>query len=170
LSAAHQYARKHRLSFWQALWATRAGNVFTTHTPVAAGFDAFPSRLLRTYLPYVESDLTRNGTSLESLIGLGRVDPSNAEEAFNMAWLAQRGFRRLSGREPSARRIQPPYLSTAVPALARLRNPDCSRHERRPRATWDSAEADRIWTDACGRRTLAWHARGSWGEDHKDFR
>src|SRR5437868_11034504 len=73
IERAHQYARKHRLSFWQALWATRAGNVFTTHTPVAAGFDAFPARLLHAYLPFVEGDLTRNGTSLESLLALGRV-------------------------------------------------------------------------------------------------
>ena len=35
-------AARRGLGFWEALWATRAGNVFTTHTPVAAGFDRFP--------------------------------------------------------------------------------------------------------------------------------
>jgi starch phosphorylase len=155
IERAHQYARKHRLSFWQALWATRAGNVFTTHTPVAAGFDAFPSRLLRTYLPYVESDLTQNGTSLENLIGLGRVDPSNAEEAFNMTWLAQRGsaaclgVSRLHG-EFSRRIFQPlfPRWPACEIPIGHITN---GVHV----PTWDSAEADRIWTDACG--SERWH-------------
>jgi len=31
------------------LWATRGGNVFTTHTPVAAAFDTFPVPLLYKY-------------------------------------------------------------------------------------------------------------------------
>jgi len=33
-------------AFPVAWWATRAGTVFTTHTPVAAGFDAFPCELM----------------------------------------------------------------------------------------------------------------------------
>jgi glucan phosphorylase len=48
---ARSFAVRNKLTFWQALWATRAGNVFTTHTPVAAGFDAFPAGLLRKYVP-----------------------------------------------------------------------------------------------------------------------
>jgi starch phosphorylase len=37
----------HGTDFFTALWATtRAGNVFTTHTPVAAAFDTFPVPLL----------------------------------------------------------------------------------------------------------------------------
>ena len=35
-------------SFEVALTVTRAGNLFTTHTPVAAGFDRFPPELLGT--------------------------------------------------------------------------------------------------------------------------
>jgi glucan phosphorylase len=39
------------LSFPEALLATRTGNVFTTHTPVSAGFDAFPPSVIARYLP-----------------------------------------------------------------------------------------------------------------------
>ena len=39
-----------------ALTATRAGNLFTTHTPVAAGFDRFDPVLVRRYLePFIAS-------------------------------------------------------------------------------------------------------------------
>ncbi|HLY06554.1 MAG TPA: alpha-glucan family phosphorylase [Rhizomicrobium sp.] len=156
IERAHRYARAHRLNFWQALWATRAGNVFTTHTPVAAGFDSFPARLLRSYLPYVEHDLVRNGASLENLIGLGRVDPGNAGEPFNMAWLAQRGsaaclgVSRLHG-EFSRRIFQPlfPRWPACEIPIGHITN---GVHV----PTWDSAEADRIWTDACG--TERWHS------------
>jgi starch phosphorylase len=151
IERAHQLARKSKLTFWQALWATRAGNVFTTHTPVAAGFDSFPSRLLRTYMPYVEGDLARNGVSLGALLALGRIDPANTEEPFNMAWLAQRGsaaclgVSRLHG-EFSRRIFQPlfPRWPACEIPLGHITN---GVHM----PTWDSAEADRIWTDACGK-------------------
>lgn len=151
IERAHQFARKSKLNFWQGLWATRAGNVFTTHTPVAAGFDAFPSRLLRTYMPYVEGDLARNGVSLDALLGLGRIDPANAEEPFNMAWLAQRGsaaclgVSRLHG-EFSRRIFQPlfPRWPACEIPVGHITN---GVHM----PTWDSADADRMWTEACGK-------------------
>ncbi|MEJ1968722.1 MAG: alpha-glucan family phosphorylase [Rhizomicrobium sp.] len=42
IERARHLAVKAGIDFWEALWATRAGNIFTTHTPVAAGFDRFP--------------------------------------------------------------------------------------------------------------------------------
>ena len=50
IERARRLATRSNLNFWQALWATRAGNVFTTHTPVASGFDRFAPDLLRKYL------------------------------------------------------------------------------------------------------------------------
>ena len=35
------FQRMYQVTFEEAFWATRAGNVFTTHTPVSAGFDCF---------------------------------------------------------------------------------------------------------------------------------
>ena len=46
---ARQFMKETGASFWEAWWTTRAGNVFTTHTPVAAGFDVFPPHLIEKY-------------------------------------------------------------------------------------------------------------------------
>ncbi|HEX4079652.1 MAG TPA: alpha-glucan family phosphorylase [Rhizomicrobium sp.] len=149
IERACQFARRNKLGFWQALWATRAGNVFTTHTPVAAGFDAFPVHLLRTYLPYADESLA--GVTLDALLGLGRVDPRNPEEPFNMAWLAQRGsaaclgVSRLHG-DFSRKIFQPlfPRWPACEVPVGHITN---GVHM----PTWDSAEADRIWTEGCGK-------------------
>ena len=52
-------------SFDVALAVTRGGNVFTTHTPVAAGFDRFPANLVRAVLRhYAKKELgVRRGRS-----------------------------------------------------------------------------------------------------------
>ncbi|HET9693009.1 MAG TPA: alpha-glucan family phosphorylase, partial [Steroidobacteraceae bacterium] len=49
LERARRYAERNACSFMTALWATRAGNVFTTHTPVAAAFDLFPVAMMQRY-------------------------------------------------------------------------------------------------------------------------
>ena len=46
LERARTFCRRSQCDFFTALWATRAGNVFTTHTPVAAAFDTFALPLL----------------------------------------------------------------------------------------------------------------------------
>jgi len=59
--------------FEVALAATRAGNLFTTHTAVAAGFDRFAPDLIEQYLlRYAEERL---GITLHDLLGLGRQKP-----------------------------------------------------------------------------------------------
>ena len=46
------------ISFAEALAVTRAGNLFATHTPVAAGFDRFPPELMRDRMwAYAEKEL-----------------------------------------------------------------------------------------------------------------
>ncbi|MGH6877599.1 MAG: alpha-glucan family phosphorylase, partial [Rhizomicrobium sp.] len=146
---AHQFARRNKLDFRQALWATRAGNVFTTHTPVAAGFDAFPAHLLRTYLRYADNGPA--GATLDAVLALGRVNSGDPEEPFNMAWLAQRGsaaclgVSRLHG-DFSRRIFQPlfPRWPACEVPVGHITN---GVHM----PTWDSAEADRLWTDGCGK-------------------
>jgi starch phosphorylase len=85
LERARHLAEESQCSFWQALAASAAGNVFTTHTPVPAGFDLFsPDLIARTFAPYA----AELGITVEELIGLGRIDPRNSDEPFNMALLA----------------------------------------------------------------------------------
>jgi len=80
---------RERVSFAVALNATRAGNLFTTHTPVEAGFDRFPPELVSQYLErYAEYEL---GISMQTLLAMGRKQPQDSHEPFNMAYLATRG-------------------------------------------------------------------------------
>jgi glycogen phosphorylase len=151
IERARHLALRSGLTFWDALWATRAGNVFTTHTPVAAGFDTFPTELLRKYLPFVEGELHDCGITVEDVLGLGRADPANVHESFNMAFLALRGaglclgVSRLHG-EFSRRIFQPlfPRIPNCEIPLAHVTN---GVHM----PTWDSVEADGIWTKCCGK-------------------
>jgi starch phosphorylase len=151
IERARHLAIRCGMSFWEAMWATRAGNVFTTHTPVAAGFDAFPANILRKYLPYVEGELARRGVSLNEIVALGRLDPQDAEEPFNMAYLAQRGsamtlgVSRLHG-EFSRRIFQPlfPRWPNCEVPVGHVTN---GVHI----PTWDSPQADRLWTEVCGK-------------------
>jgi glycogen phosphorylase len=57
--------------FEVALAATRLGNLFTTHTPVAAGFDRFDSALVARYL---EGLVTKrlSGVTTDQVLALGR--------------------------------------------------------------------------------------------------
>jgi glycogen phosphorylase len=75
------------VSFNEALEAVAASNVFTTHTPVPAGNDAFESPLIDKYFGSYWPDL---GLEREQFLQLGRQDPGNHEEPLSMTVLAFR--------------------------------------------------------------------------------
>lgn len=75
-----------------ALEAVASRCVFTTHTPVAAGHDAFSDALLAQHLGEFASRL---GMPLERLLELGRAP--RVPGAFNMTRLALNGARRVNG-------------------------------------------------------------------------
>ncbi|MBI2955693.1 MAG: alpha-glucan family phosphorylase [Acidobacteria bacterium] len=74
-----------QLGFHEALEVARAGNVFTTHTPVPAGFDVFSPELMDRYFGDYIREL---GISRDEFLALGRANPGDAHEPFNMAALA----------------------------------------------------------------------------------
>ena len=74
LERARQFMQRSQVDFREALWATRAGNVFTTHTPVTAGFDRFAPELL---LKYGRDYAERLGVDPQDLGAMGRSDPDN---------------------------------------------------------------------------------------------
>ena len=92
---------KHNLSFAEAREVTTAGNVFTTHTPVPAGIDLFPPNLMDRYFGHYYDIL---GISRNEFLALGRANPYDEGERFNMAILAMRlanytnGVSRLHGQ------------------------------------------------------------------------
>jgi len=75
----------HGLSFEQALEATRAGNVFTTHTSVPAGIDLFDSSLLYDYF---QTYCREANFPFEKFLALGRENLEDIAERFSMAVLA----------------------------------------------------------------------------------
>ena len=134
--------------FEVALTATRAGNIFTTHTPVKAGFDRFSPSLTAQYLkPYAE----KLGIGFDELLALGRRDPNDATEPLNMAYLAIRGAGRVNGvsrlhGEVSRRIFQPlfPRWPHSEVPITHVTN---GVHV----PSWDSAAADKLWQEACGK-------------------
>jgi len=151
LERARSCIEKTGLSFREALWATRAGNVFTTHTPVAAGFDAFPAALVEEYFPFFGDYLGKLGLSLDEFLGLGRNDPKNASEPFNMAYLALRGCSFVNGVSQlhgtvSRRIFQPLFPGWPVDEIP-VGHVTNGIHV----PSWDSAWADALWTESCGK-------------------
>jgi starch phosphorylase len=136
-------------SFDVALTATRAGNIFTTHTPVEAGFDRFSPSLTGQYLEAYAEQL---GIGLDGLLAFGRRNPNDATEPFNMAYLAIRGAGRVNGvsrlhGEVSRRIFQPLFPrwpQTEVPVT------HVTNGVHVP--SWDSAAADELWHEACGKK------------------
>ena len=109
------------LPFRAALAATRAGNVFTTHTSVAAGFDAFSPELLAKYFPGRRGYLAELGIALRRSPGARPGARRRPGEPFRPAYLAVRGAGARQRRQRAARRDQPRAVPAAVPALARAR-------------------------------------------------
>jgi starch phosphorylase len=82
------------LAFEQALAAARARTVFTTHTPVAAGNDAFgAAEILEVARGFVQE----LGIEPERFLALGRVRPQDANEPFGLTPLALRTSRSANG-------------------------------------------------------------------------
>ena len=77
-------ARK-RLSFSEAMEVVRSSSLFTTHTPVPAGHDAFPESMIRQYMSHYPDVL---GITWDQFINLGKTNPSDPNEKFSMSVLA----------------------------------------------------------------------------------
>ena len=82
------------LSFPEAREVVRASSLYTTHTPVPAGHDHFPEHLMRGYLYNYASDL---GLEWRDFMALGRLNPDDAGEDFNMSKLSIRLSQRVNG-------------------------------------------------------------------------
>ncbi len=88
----------HRLNFAEALEATRAASLFTTHTPVPAGIDRFPRPLMARYF---EAWATECGVTLDTLMALGHQPDEAPDAPFNMAVMGLR----LAGRSNAVSKL-----------------------------------------------------------------
>jgi starch phosphorylase len=149
LERARCFMQKTGQPFNVALAVTRAGNLFTTHTAVAAGFDRFAPYLIKQYLcRYAEQRL---GITVDDLLALGRQNPSDPSESFNMAYLAIRGSGAVNGVSRLHEQVSRHFFAPLFPRwpLAEVPIKHVTNGVHMP--TWDSASADDLWTEACGK-------------------
>jgi len=131
-----------------ALAVTRVGNLFTTHTAVAAGFDRFPPPLIEQYLGrYAEHEL---GINLHNLLALGRQNPSDPSESFNMAYLAIRGSGAVNGVSQLHGQVSRDLFAPLFPRWPLDEVPIGHVTNGVHVSTWDSYPANDLWTKACG--------------------
>jgi len=135
--------------FEVALAVTRAGNLFTTHTAVPAGFDRFAPALIEHYLGgYAEQKL---GIPLQDLLALGRQNPNDSSESFNMAYLAVRGSGAVNGVSRLHGEVSRHIFMPLFPGWPEDEIPVGHVSNGVHMPTWDSAPADDLWTEACGK-------------------
>ena len=151
LERARAYMRRSGLSFREALWATRAGNLFTTHTPVEAGFDRFPADALGKYARYVEGFLAEAGLELGEFLALGRAHADDGNEPFNMAYLATRGSLLTFGVSRLHGRVSRHIFQPLFPRWPEVEVPVGHVTNGVHVPSWDSPGADHLWTAACGK-------------------
>ncbi len=134
--------------FHCALAATRAGNVFTTHTPVAAGFDRFPTELMARY---VQNAHELFGMDADDVLRLGREHPDDPNAPFNMAWLAIRGSILVNGVSRLHGEVSRHLFQTLFPRWPEAEVPVTYVTNGVHMPSWDSEEADLLWTKHCGK-------------------
>lgn len=150
LERARYTMKKNGSTFEEALWTTRAGNLFTTHTPVEAGFDRYSPELIEKYFPYFRDYLVDIGVSPRDLLALGRKNPNDNQEPFNMAYLAMRGCHVANGVSALHGKVSRRIFHPLFPRWPDREVPITYVTNGVHVPSWDSPWADKLWTRACG--------------------
>jgi len=151
IERARRFMTDSGVSFWDAFWATRAGNLFTTHTPIPAGFDVFPPDLVARHFTQLPGLLEPGGIPASELLALGRRDAHDAQEPFSMAYLAMRGCAAANGVSRLHGAVSRRIFEPLYPRWPEHEIPVHHVTNGVHMPSWDSAWADTLWTDACGR-------------------
>ena len=94
LERLREYIEHDNLDFSEALEVVKASSLFTTHTPVPAGHDAFDEAMLRQYIGHYPARLK---VDWETLMSLGKDKPLNPDEKFSMSNLAANISQNVNG-------------------------------------------------------------------------
>ena len=149
LERARDFMVQNNTDFATALTATRVGNLFTTHTPVAAGFDHFEPELMRHYMSIYAAALS---LTMDEFLALGRIDARNHQEPFNMAYLAVRGSGAVNGVSLLHGEVSRRIFSPLFPGWPVSEIPVGHVTNGVHVPTWDSADSDTLWTEICGKQ------------------
>ncbi|KEF32427.1 Glycogen phosphorylase [Marinobacter nitratireducens] len=153
LERAVSWALTHDTDFDTARVANRASNLFTTHTSVEAGFDQFPNDLIRLYL---EPWMAESHVSMKQLMKLGSSSGGHSqrvgdEGTFNMAYLGLNLCGRLNGVSAIHSEVTQAVLQPYFPRWPKSEIPAEYVTNGVHTPSWDSREADTVWTRACGK-------------------
>jgi starch phosphorylase len=148
LERARAFMAASGCTFEVALAATRVGNIFTTHTPVEAGFDRFQPGLVRRYLG---SYADETGIGFDGLLALGRQEPANVQEPFNMTYLAIRGSGSVNGVSRLHAQVSRRIFQSLFPRIPQQEVPVTYVTNGVHMPSWDSSAADEVWSNAAGK-------------------
>ena len=142
-------------SFDSALEEVRRTTVFTTHTPVPAGHDAFPFTLVETHLAGAWGTL---GSYRDAFLALGHYD-NGGGALFNMTALALRTAGTVNAVSEVHGRVTRDMWGPIWPNLPEDRRPVKAITNGIHVPTWVSAEMTRLYDD---------HIGADWRERHDD--
>jgi starch phosphorylase len=149
---ARSFMAAHGVTAEQALLATRAGNVFTTHTPVAAAFDVFPVALLDKYgAQRQDKDVADIRRAMARLLGTAERGGTGDRATLNMAYIAARTCARMNGVSRLHGEVSRQIFAPLFPRWPLDEVPVGHVTNAVHMPTWDSAAADSLWSQACGK-------------------
>ncbi|PZP47743.1 MAG: DUF3417 domain-containing protein [Pseudopedobacter saltans] len=147
LERARYFMQDKKCSFEEALYATKVGNLFTTHTAVAAGFDHFSHDLLNLYLgDYIKDDLN---TELSFIENLGKIS-LESNESFSMANLAIHGSGHVNAVSQLHGLVSQSLFSPMFPRFPLNEIPIDYVTNGVHMPTWASDAANTIWSEIAG--------------------
>jgi glycogen phosphorylase len=151
LERAREHMRRTGSSFQEALWVTRAGNVFTTHTPVDEAFGRFDIETVASFRPYIREYVAALGIAVDDLLALGRVNPADTAEPFRPAYLAIRGSASVNGVSRLHGDVSRRLFSCLFPRWPVAEVPVGHVTNGVHVPSWDSPSVDALWEETCGK-------------------
>ncbi|NPA95226.1 MAG: glycosyltransferase family 1 protein [Thermodesulfobacteria bacterium] len=135
-------------SFEVAVNCIRAGNIFTTHTPVDAAFDRYPASM---FAPYARLYSKQVGLEEKEFYALGRVNPHDDNEPFNMAYLAMKCSLFINGVSRLHGKVSRHIFKSLFPRWPLREIPIGHVTNAVHVPSWESKNSDVLWSGVCGR-------------------
>ena len=129
-------------SFDEAIEASRASVLFTTHTPVPAGIDVFSRDIMERYFTRYAGDC---GIEFDRLMALGQVEATPGEGEFNMAVMGLRLSAKANGVSQLHGKVARRMFAPLWPDIAVDEVPVTSVTNGVHAATWVGPEATAVY-------------------------
>ena len=142
-----QFMTEHGCDFRTARQVAVNGNVFTTHTPVPAGFDRFAPAMLERYMGRSASEV---GLGFGEFARLGRTEKGDPSEPFNMAVLAMENSNHVNGVSELHAQVTRGMFSSRWPAFPEDEVPVFAVTNGIHTTTWTGRRMAALLDEYCG--------------------